>query len=131
MVNKLWLIFLPAIFFLAFQDDKLAASIARGALIYEDFCVECHMADGKGVPDSYPPLAESDYLFEHTDAAIKGVKYGQDGEIEVNGIIYNNIMAPLYLSDEEVMDVMNYILNSWGNEGDFITLERVQSIVDE
>ena len=38
------------------------------------------------------------------------------GEINVNGVTYNNVMATMGLSDEEVADVMNYINNSWGNK---------------
>ena len=34
----------------------------------------------------------------------------------VNGIEYDGIMSQQGLDDEEVADVMNYILNSWGNK---------------
>ena len=41
-------------------------------------------------------------------------------------------MAPMGLSDQEVVDVMNYVMNSWGNEQDeIVTLEEVSSITKE
>lgn len=121
------LVFLLSI--VLYQDPTLEASIERGNEIYTDFCVTCHMPNGEGVAHTFPPLAKSDYLVKNREASIKGVKFGQDGEMIVNGATYNNTMAPLGLEDEEVVDVMNFILNSWGNSSDkMVTLEEVEAI---
>lgn len=98
------------------QNKALEESIERGSLVYEDFCVSCHLPNGEGVDNVYPPLAKSDYLIKNREASIKGIKYGQKGEILVNGKTYNGYMAPMGLSDDEIADVMNYITNSWGNK---------------
>lgn len=90
-------------------------SIEEGALIYEDFCMNCHMTNGKGVEKIFPPLANSDFLLKQREASIKAVKFGIKGKIVVNGKTYNEIMAPLGLSDQEVADVLNYVSTSWGN----------------
>jgi mono/diheme cytochrome c family protein len=112
-----------------FQDPELEESIQRGSEIYADFCVTCHMEQGEGVLNAFPPLAKSDYLMNNREASIRGIKYGQSGELIVNGIVYNSVMAPLGLEDEEVVDVMNYILNSWGNSSkDMVTLKEVEAI---
>ncbi|WP_426429765.1 c-type cytochrome [Winogradskyella sp. HB-48] len=112
------------------SDPQLKASIERGKLVYEDLCITCHMGNGEGAPKVFPPLAQSDYLKENQEASIKGIKEGMSGEIVVNGITYNSVMAPLGLSDEEVADVMNYINNSWGNSyGKFITTEDVTKVI--
>ena len=110
------------------QDDELSKSIARGKTVYETVCITCHLADGKGIPSVFPPLAGSDYLLTNREAAIRAVKLGMEGEITVNGITYNNFMAPPGLSDTEVADVMNYILNSWGNKGERVTVTEVNNI---
>ena len=111
------------------QDTALQESMQRGKDLYADFCITCHMENGEGVPQVFPPLAKSDYLMENLEASIRGVKYGQSGEIVVNGITYNNMMMPLGLTDEEVADVMNYILNSWGNQSsEVVTTEEVAAI---
>lgn len=44
------------------------------------------------------------------------VIHGKKGPITVNGKEYNQIMTPQNLNDEEISNVMNFILNSWGNE---------------
>lgn len=94
---------------------ELIASIERGGMVYTDFCMQCHMANGKGIPGTFPPLATSNWLTEKRTESIHAVKYGQSGEIVVNGESYNGVMIPMGLSDEEIADVLNYIMNSWGN----------------
>jgi mono/diheme cytochrome c family protein len=108
---------------------ELKASVERGKITYNDMCITCHMANGKGVSKVFPPLADSDYLRNNQTKSILGVKNGMSGEITVNGETYNTPMAPLGLSDEEVADVMNYINNSWGNKVDnFVTAEKVSNL---
>lgn len=111
------------------QTDPLKESIKRGREIYTDFCMSCHLPNGEGVENIYPPLAKSDYLIKNREESIRGIKYGQEGEIIVNGKTYNTVMAALGLSDDEVADVMNYITNSWGNKNDkIVTKKEVSNI---
>nr|WP_290856419.1 cytochrome c [Flaviramulus sp.] len=111
------------------QSSNLNTSIERGKEIYSDFCITCHLPNGEGVENVYPPLANSDFLMQNREASIKAIKYGQKGEIIVNGKTYNSYMAPLGLDEDEIADVMNYILNSWGNKNDsIITEEEVSKI---
>ncbi len=111
------------------EELKFTESTKRGAIVYEDFCVTCHLPNGKGEEKVVPPLAKSDYLMNNRFASIKGIKFGQKGEIMVNEVVYNNVMAPIGLTDEEIADVMNYITNSWGNTNKkMITVEEVSKI---
>ena len=106
------------------QDETLSNSIERGKLLYEDFCVRCHMPDGKEQKGIIPPIAKSDFLFKHMEESIKALKFGGiDGEIIVNGIKYNSRMEKMGLYDDEIADIMNYTLNSWGNKYDKIIKE--------
>lgn len=114
------------------KNPQLVASMERGKLVYDDMCITCHLADGKGVPKVFPPLAKADYLRDNQDASIKGIKKGMSGEIEVNSVTYNSIMTSLGLSNKEVADVMNYINNSWGNDyGKLITPQDVTNIINK
>ena len=111
-------------------NPKLKESINRGKLVYEDMCLTCHMEDGKGAANIFPPLANSDYLKNDQDASIRAIKNGMSGEIIVNGITYNSVMNPMGLSNEEVADVMNYINNSWENTyGKTLTAEEVTKVI--
>ena len=111
------------------QDISFKESKARGAVIYQDFCVTCHLPTGEGVPEVYPPLANSDYLLTNKTASIRGIKFGQRGPMVVNGITYDNTMMPLGLEEQEIADVMNYILSSWGNTTEkMVTPEEVAEV---
>ncbi len=125
----LYFIVVIAIASVLFQDKALEESMERGSEVYMDFCVTCHLEQGEGVAGAFPPLAQSDYLVNNRKASILGVKFGQKGEIVVNGETYNGVMAPMGLEDDEIADVMNYIMNSFGNSSDkIVTLEEVTSI---
>ena len=111
------------------QDISFKESKARGAVIYQDFCITCHLPTGEGVPEVYPPLANSDYLLANKTASIRGIKYGQRGPMVVNGNTYDNTMMPLGLDEKEIADVMNYILTSWGNTTEkMVTPEEVTEV---
>lgn len=111
------------------EQSPLQASIERGGLVYSNLCMQCHLANGKGVPGNFPPLAGSNWLKEKRTESIYTVKYGQKGEIEVNGVQYNGVMMRMGLSDEEVADVMNYVMNNWGNsQKKMVTAAEVANI---
>ncbi|MDP1579332.1 MAG: cytochrome c [Candidatus Didemnitutus sp.] len=97
-----------------------AAQIARGARTYRALCFACHLPDGKGMVGATPPLANSDYMFADRERAVRIVLKGQTGPIVVNGVNYNGVMLPLeaVLTDQQVADVLTYVYNSWGNQGD-------------
>lgn len=111
-----------------YQQKPLAQSIEDGKEIYTDFCLQCHMSKGEGVKGAFPPLANSDYL-KDIDKSIHAIKFGLKGPVKVNGIPYNGNMINQGLDEEEIADVMNYILNNWGNSSTVvITEEKVASI---
>ncbi|WP_299247845.1 cytochrome c [uncultured Aquimarina sp.] len=112
-----------------YQETELSKSIIRGEEIYADFCMQCHLHDGKGTPNIFPPLAGSDWLINKREESIHSIKYGLNGPIKVNGATYNSAMTSLGLEDEEIADVMNYIMNSWGNQQKkMVTPEEVGSV---
>jgi mono/diheme cytochrome c family protein len=97
------------------EKKSLQTSISDGKEIYQEFCMTCHLANGKG-SETVPPLAGSDWLQTKRKESIHAVKFGQSGPIKVNGKNYNNTMPPMGLTDEEVADVMNYVMHTWGNK---------------
>jgi mono/diheme cytochrome c family protein len=114
---------------IALQQDQSSESYKRGKLVYDDFCVTCHLPNGKGVPGTFPPLDGADWLTEKRTESIHAVKYGLFGPITVNGEKYNTAMPSMGLTDQEVADVMNYINNSWSNAiKKPVTLEEVKAV---
>lgn len=117
----------------AIQQSELQKSMARGKDVYTDFCITCHTGTGKGVENTYPPLAGSDWLKNKpVEETIKAVKYGLSGTVKVNGKTFNSAMMPMGLSDEEIADVLNYVMNTWGNkQKKMITPNQVAGVKKE
>jgi mono/diheme cytochrome c family protein len=114
---------------LLYQEKTKEESIVAGEEIYQDFCLQCHLTTGAGVSGVFPPLKDSDYLMNNIDKSIAGIKFGLKGEIVVNDEIYDGVMAKQGLDNEEIADVMNYILNQWGNSYDAqITNQQVSEV---
>lgn len=114
---------------IALQQDQSSESYKRGKMVYDDFCITCHLPSGKGIPGNFPPLDGSDWLTKKRSESIHAIKYGLQGPITVNGEKYNNVMVSMGLTDQEVADVMNYINNSWGNAiKKPVTLEEVKAV---
>ena len=113
----------------AFQDKPkfdLKASMAKGQTIYTTYCTSCHMENGEGIEDVYPPLAKSDYLMADKVRMIKQILFGATGNMKVNGKTYNGEMTGFNLTDEEMSNLANYIRNSFGNKGTAVTPENVK-----
>jgi mono/diheme cytochrome c family protein len=117
-----------AMFMVSFQQKPkfdLKGSTARGKEVYITYCISCHMEQGEGIADVYPPLAKSDYMMADKKRSIVQVLKGVNGEIKVNGKPYSGEMSGFDLTDQEVSDVLNYVRNSFGNKGDAITPAQV------
>ena len=117
---------------------KATASSASGTLSLQDqtdagealfagTCSVCHQANGAGLPSVFPPLAKSDYLAADPKHAIDVVLRGLTGKLKVNGSNYDSVMPPMnQLNDDEVANILTYVLNSWGNPGGRISTEDVK-----
>ena len=110
------------------QDVALKQSINDGKEVYAGLCIACHLSEGQGIGSVFPPLAKSDYLMDDLDRSIKQLIDGSTGEIVVNGIKYNGTMPATGLDDKDITNVLNYIRNSWGNEGDIVKIEKVKKV---
>jgi len=91
-----------------------------GREIYAKLCASCHAPDGRSLATLAPPLAGHAVRLLRAGSRghlIRIVLNGMSGPIEVRGRSYNAIMTPLrYLKDDQVADVLNYVLTSWGNQ---------------
>lgn len=91
-----------------------------GEQIYARLCSSCHAPDGKSLATLAPPLAG--HAIRMLEAGgrshlIRIVLNGMSGPIEVKGRRYDAVMTPLrYLKDQQVADVLNFVLTSWGND---------------
>ena len=92
--------------------------LSLGKTLYETHCMECHGADGKGLPPHYPPLDGNRALT--MDEAVNPIR-----------IVLNGGFAPVtagnprpygmppyghVMKDEEVAAVVSYVRASWSNK---------------
>jgi len=109
-------------------DDPAAAKYPNGAKIYATKCFVCHQTTGLGVAGAFPPLKDSDYLMADKKRAVKQVLNGSNEAMVVNGVTYTIPMPFQVDTHQDAVDVINYVLNAWGNDGGTITLDEVKDI---
>jgi mono/diheme cytochrome c family protein len=92
--------------------------LEHGAHVYERHCVECHRANGEGVPRMYPALAGNTSIL--MDLAVNPIRIVYAGGFPPStaGNPRPFGMPPFYqdLSDYDVAAVVTYIRRSWGND---------------
>lgn len=106
-----------------------AQQMDAGKVLYNGTCSVCHQNSGQGMPGVFPPLAGSDYLMADTRRAIGVVLNGMTGPVTVNGEDYNSVMPPMsQLTDDEVANIMTYVLNSFGNDDGVVSAAEVAEV---
>lgn len=107
-----------------------AEQMEMGKKIYETpgKCITCHQANGQGVPNVFPNLVGSKFLLEQKVLAVTQVL---NGSVKVGNktVKYPAPMPPQLASKEEAVAVINYVLNSFGNNGGVVTLDDVKDVV--
>jgi mono/diheme cytochrome c family protein len=89
----------------------------QGRILYENFCANCHMEDGTGLPGIIPPLAGADFVEENQESLPCLIRYGIQTPLSVNGNLYTTPMEGVpKLTEFEITNVINYINTSWGND---------------
>ncbi|MBE7941309.1 MULTISPECIES: copper-containing nitrite reductase [Ramlibacter] len=102
--------------------------VQAGQALFAGTCSVCHQANGAGLPGVFPPLAKSDFLAADIQRAMGVVLHGLSGKVTVNGQDYNSVMPPMnQLNDDEVANILTYVLNSWGNAGGRVTKDEVKA----
>ncbi len=99
--------------------------IALGKNLYESNCLACHQAKGEGIPHAFPPLAKSDYLNADHNRAVDILLHGRSGPITVNGETYDSVMPAIALNNDQIANVLTYVLNSFDNKGGQVTPAQV------
>lgn len=121
---RLFLIFL-SLFIASTSLYTANLSLEKGKIIYNQYCVACHMQNGEGTLLGAPALKKgldsSSYITvdQPVSRNIDLVLHGVDGAL-----------MPAFekiLSNEQLADVITYTRNAWGNEtGTIVTAAEVQ-----
>ncbi len=108
------------------RDTKFQQYYVQGEKLYIRHCSNCHQKEGTGLGLVFPPLAQSDYMEKNVEQVLCLMKYGQVGEIVVNGKAYNKEMKGVFsLTDLEVAELATYIYNTWQHNRGIIDISDV------
>ena len=64
------------------SNTPATAAKPSGEAIYKRTCITCHQPNGEGLPNTYPPLAKSDFLSDKEKVITQVIK-GFTGELTV------------------------------------------------
>ena len=109
------------------RDNLQPTDLAGGALTYDTYCSTCHQSNGEGDGARFPPVAETDWVAGDKARLIGIILNGMEGDVEVNGKTYNNVMPQhSFLTDRQVAEVLTYIRENFGNRASGVTKEEVR-----
>jgi mono/diheme cytochrome c family protein len=104
------------------------STAARGKALYVQYCLVCHQADGGGTPNMFPPLVKTKYVLGDKKQLIKIVLNGLQGDIDVNGETYHNVMPPqATLTDQEIADILTFVRSSFTNKASAVKPAEVKA----
>jgi mono/diheme cytochrome c family protein len=112
----------------AANSNQTAAQMARGEQIYKAKCIACHQANGQGLPNVFPSLVGSQFLLNQKTLAVSQVLNGSANVVANRTVKYPAPMPPQADTKEDAVAVVNYVLNNFGNNGGYVTLDDVKDI---
>ncbi len=89
-----------------------------GESLFLNNCAECHQRDGKGIPNIYPALADSE------------VVRGSGVDVALVLLIGRGEMPSFggAISNEDMASIINYVRNAWGNSGEEISAQTIATL---
>lgn len=96
-----------------------------GAQLYASTCAPCHQQGGEGIGGAFPPLKGSPIVNNSDpELMIRIVISGYDARSEFG------VMPPFgeRLTNPQIVAIINHERQSWGNQANKVTLEKVESI---
>lgn len=107
---------------------KFQQYYVEGEVLFKKYCINCHQSNGLGLRRLYPPLDKSDFMEKNFEEVICIIKHGREGELWVNGVMYNQPMkSNPTLTELEVTELATYIYNTWSNQRGQVEVREVTS----
>lgn len=89
-----------------------------GEQLFLNNCAECHQANGKGIQNIYPSLAGNEVVLGSAVDVALVLIIGRGEMPSFNGAI----------SSEDMAAIINYVRNSWGNNGEPISAVTIDTL---
>jgi mono/diheme cytochrome c family protein len=106
---------------------QVDAVMAQGKELYKAHCIECHGADGKGLPPHYPPLDgnRAITMAESVNAVRIVLNGGFAPGTRGNPRPYGMPPFSQVMDDHEVAAVVSYLRAAWSNKAPPVTASQV------
>ncbi|MEX1031782.1 MAG: cytochrome c [Cellvibrionaceae bacterium] len=102
----------------------------RGAQVYYEYCVSCHLYDGSGHGEFLPPLAGNPVVLDPDPSSL--INLTLNGSLRVViGDEPETYDMPYFrglLNDEQIADVVSFMRGAWGHNRSPIEAEQVTEI---
>ncbi len=107
-------------------DDK--AVLARGAALYEQHCVECHGANGRGAAPAYPALTNATSV--RAGPPLNAIRMVLNGGFPPstagNPRPYGMPPFGAALDDDEVAALVSYLRRRWSQQAELVSANEVR-----
>jgi len=107
-----------------------ASVLSAGSRIYRAQCESCHLDNGLGRPPHYPPLAQNPSI--QMASAVNPIRMVLNGgyppQTRGNPRPYGMPPFAQIMSDDDIAAVVTYVRVSWGNRGERVTADQVNSL---
>lgn len=107
--------------------------LAHGEALYADNCTGCHMENGTGIAQVFPPLKASAPVQAKDAATVLQALIG-GATVVATKEKPTGLAMPAFgwkLSDQEIADLATYIRNAWGNRADAVSARQVAKVREE
>lgn len=102
-----------------------------GERLYQQNCSNCHGQNGEGLARLIPPLKGTDFLERDSSLACV-IKNGLEGEITVNGIMYNQPMPGNFrLTNLEIAEISTFLYKRFFDKEVLISPNTIEKILSE
>lgn len=106
------------------------AVMAHGAQVYQNFCMACHLPNGRGTAPWLAPLAGNPNVLESNALSLINVTLNGTGALVIDGMPAPYPM-PAHrhaLTDAQIADALTFTRNSWGNQAPAVTPNDVKTL---
>ena len=108
---------------------NIKTGVHPGKTVFDENCLACHQADGRGVPGMNPPLVKTEWVLGDKTRLINILLKGLKTPLTINGEQFHNPMpAQSFLTDQQIADVLTYIRSNFGNKASAVKVEEVKKV---
>ncbi|ANJ73579.1 alcohol dehydrogenase [Ralstonia insidiosa] len=107
--------------------------MAHGAQVYQNYCVSCHLPNGKGTAPWLSPLAGNPNVLEGNPVSLINVTLNGTEALVIDGVPapYPMPAHRLALTDAQIADALTFTRNSWGNQAPAVTARDVKTLREQ